>query len=422
MPCVWEARDVAGVSLNAGNVPWLMLLRISVRNLLRHRRRNGLLLVSVITAVASVTFLNALMRGIQIDMFDSARENLNGDLLVVAPGYLDDPGLMYGFVPPRNSMTALQARPEVRSTSRIRTPVVIMSERETRGVELAGVDPAEETFSFLARTFIDGRFPDAGESRGIVLGRALAEELRTRIGKRVVLVFRDSEGKSVEYGFRVTGLFDADGTSLEKRFAFTRRDVLGGAMRPGAVTEISVSLPESAKSASAHPVIPDFPGLEVRSWRQLEPQTAVMFDMLDSVMYVWFGIILAALGFGLVNAFVTAIMERHREFGVMRCLGMNRESVLVQVGLESGILMVCGVLFGTVLGALLVAWTGGSIDLGRWARGLDIVGFRSRISLLIEARDLIHVGWMSLLFGAVASLIPAMRANRVPALRAMQGP
>lgn len=407
---------------SAGNVPWMMLARISVRTLLRQRRRNGLLLASVITAVASVTFLNALMRGIQIDMFDSARENLNGDWLVVAPGYLDDPGLMHGFVPPGPAMRVLHAHPGIRSTSRIRTPAVIMSERETRGVELAGIDPAEETFSFLARSTLQGGFPDTGGGRGIVLGAALAEELRTRIGKRVVLVFRDADGQSREYGFRVTGLFDADGASLEKRFAFTRRDMLADSMQPGAVTEISLSWPGSLRRGDAGPPLPEFDGLDVRSWRQLEPQTAAMFDMLDSVMYVWFGIILAALGFGLVNAFVTAIMERRREFGVMRCLGMNRVSVLAQVGLESGILMLSGVILGTTLGVLLIVWTGGSIDLGRWARGLDIAGFRSRISLLIDVRDLVHVGWMSLLFGALASLMPAMRANRVPALRAVQGP
>lgn len=144
--------------------------------------------------------------------------------------------------------------------------------------------------------------------------------------------------------------------------------------------------------------------------------------MLDSVTHLFFGIIMAALGFGLVNALVTAIMERRREFGVMRCLGMNPASVLVQVSLESGILMIAGVLRGTVLGMVLVTITGGSINLERFARGLDIVGFRSHISVVIESRDVFNVSVLSLFFGAMASLIPTIRANRVPVLQAVSGP
>jgi ABC-type lipoprotein release transport system permease subunit len=402
-------------------VPWRMLARIGLRNLLRHRRRNGLLLLSVITAVASVTFLNALMRGIQVDMFNSARENLNGDWLIVAAGYHDDPGLQKGFVPDPAALAALRERDGIRFVQRLRTPSVIMSERETRGVELVGIERAEETFSMINRVQVQGTFVQDAQARGIVLGRALADELRTRIGKRVVLVFRDGEGVSHEAGFPVTGLFDADGTLLEKRFAFVGRRSMAVGNPEGTVTEISIAVSAEGDPLDARALELVFPGQDVRSWRQLEPQTAALFDMLDSIMYVWFGIIMAALGFGLVNALVTAIMERRREFGVMRCLGMNRLSVLAQVCMESGMLMLAGVLLGTLTGIALIAMTGGSIDLGRWARGLDIVGFRSQMSLIIEHRDLLSVGLLSLLFGGLASLFPAIRANRVPALKAVTG-
>ena len=413
--------NAASSRIPFADVPWRMLARIGLRNLLRHRRRNGLLLISVVTAVASVTFLNALMRGVQVDMFNSARENLNGDWLIVAAGYHDDPGLQQGFVPDPAALAALRQREGTAFVQRLRTPAVILSERETRGVELVGIDPAEETFSVISRVQLEGAFPDGPQPRGIVLGQALADELQTRIGKRVVLVFRDGSGVSHEAGFPVTGLFNADGTLLEKRFAFVGRQSMAVAVPEGAATEISIVVSGDDSPLDARALEQVFPGRDVRSWRQLEPQTAALFDMLDSIMYVWFGIIMAALGFGLVNALVTAIMERRREFGVMRCLGMNRISVLVQVCMESGMLMLAGVLLGTLFGSVLVSMTGGSIDLGRFARGLDIVGFSSQMSLVIEHRDLLNVGLLSLLFGGLASLIPALRANRVPALKAVTG-
>ncbi len=255
--------------MQAPSIPWMMLMRISVRNLFRHRRRNTLPLVSVITAVASVTFLNALMRGIQVDMYATARESLNDDWLVTAPGYFDDPGLMHSFKPAKETLMLVEAQPGVQSTGRVRSPAVIMSERETRGIELAGVDPSTETFSFISHASIDGKFPAQVDERGIVLGRALADDLRTRIGKRVVVVVRDANGRSQEAGIPVIGLFDSECTGLEKRFAFVARESLESLPPPGYVTEISISIKDEEHVLDSASLTTLFPELVARSWRQL---------------------------------------------------------------------------------------------------------------------------------------------------------
>jgi ABC-type lipoprotein release transport system permease subunit len=396
-----------------------MLLRLSVRNLLRHRRRNGLLLASVIVAVISVTFLNALMRGIQVDLLATARQNLNGDWLVVARGYHDEPALTLNFSLDKSQAVSIAQHADWISTSRLRAPVVLMSERETRGVQLVGIDPAEETFSFLQEVLFEGEAVESLDTSGVVLGRALAEDLRTRIGKRVVVVLRDGHGKSRETGHRVIGLFDAEGPNLEKRFAFIGRRALQSMAGISGVTEISFVAPEDSVRQDPAWLQQTFMDLDVRIWRELEPQTAALVDMLDSFMYVWFAIIMAALAFGLVNGLVTAIMERRREFGLMRCLGMTRGLVLLQVMIECGLLMGAGVVIGLAAGYALITWSGGSIDLGAYARGLDVVGFSSRISLIVEGRDVLQVAVFSMVFGALASLLPAVRANRLSLLKAV---
>jgi ABC-type lipoprotein release transport system permease subunit len=400
-------------------MPIRLLTRISCRNLLRHGRRNALLLASIALAIAGVTFLNALMRGMQVDMRDGARQNLNGDFLLVAPGYHDDPGLAHAFLPTESQREVLDRTTLWSWAARLRVPVVLMSERETRGVQLVGVEPARETLSLLATVTISGDALTGPEDRGIVLGAALASELKTRIGKRVVVVAQDAEGRSRETGYTVRGLYDADGESLEKRFAFAGIGNVQQALGTSSITELSFQRPASQPDASSSWIGATFPELDVRSWRQLEPQTAALSDLMDSVMFIWFGVIMAALGFGLVNALVTAIMERQREFGVMRCLGMSRRLVVMQILLESSIIMALGVFIGLVLGWILVASTGGAIDLGAYAQGIEIAGLRSTISIIMESRDVAWVVALSLLFGALASVIPGIRANRVSLLKAV---
>ena len=78
-------------------MPLKLLIQLSSRNLTRHKRRNFMLLMAICVAVAGVTFMNSLIRGFQYDMQDSAVANLTGHVKVLAPGYLDDPGIQKSF-------------------------------------------------------------------------------------------------------------------------------------------------------------------------------------------------------------------------------------------------------------------------------------------------------------------------------------
>ena len=405
-------------------MPLTALLRLSYRNLLRHGRRNGILLTSICVAIAGVIFLNALLRGMQLDLERAARENLVGDFQVTAPGYLEDPQASHGFILAQEQIWQLNEHWPGGWTARLSVPAVVTSERENRGVTLVGIDPLQDSQSFLARAGIDGEPVADVEAKGLLVGKALLEELQTAPGKRVVIIGLDSAGRSRESGLKISGAYDADGTALEKQFAFMGRSALqalmGTDMGIGQVTEVSIMFPEPRTAESARPtVVQIFPNLVVSHWRERNAQSAAMFDMMDLTSHIWFVIVMFALGFGLVNALVTAVMERRREFGILRCVGMRPSAVLVQVLIESLLIMLLGVAAGILLGFAGVALTGGSIDLGMYAKGMEIAGFSSAISLSIEWGDVVNVAGLSAVFGILASLIPAWRANRIGALQAV---
>ena len=63
-------------------------------------------------------------------------------------------------------------------TARISVPAVIMSERETRGVQVVGIDPdVEPTISFLGDAEIDGEMLSTRDDARVLIGRAMAELL-----------------------------------------------------------------------------------------------------------------------------------------------------------------------------------------------------------------------------------------------------
>ena len=113
--------------------------QLAWRNLWRQRRRNVTMLVALSFAVMGVVFLNAFLRGMTAQMADSAVNNMQGHVKVLQPGYLDDPGIGKSFVLESEWSPEIPAGQMQGWARRVRVPAVIMSERETRGIEFIGI-------------------------------------------------------------------------------------------------------------------------------------------------------------------------------------------------------------------------------------------------------------------------------------------
>ena len=398
-----------------------LLFQLSLRNLLRHKRRNGMLLVAIAVAVAGVNATNTLLRGYQYDMLESVVANLTGHVKVHAQGYLDDPNIQKGFsltddYTPNLADDMLQGW-----ASRVRVPGVIMSERETRGVQLVGIDPQAEGISFIGNVSIDGVFLKDGDDKRVVIGKELARQLETKVGRRLVILAQGADGKNRERGYRIAGLFDAEGTGLEKSFVFVGLHRLQGLLESEDITEVSVRLKqESYRESAKKSIAKSFADLEVLDWRELEPQTAEMFRFADVTIYIWFLLMMGALTFGLVNSLIAAVMERVKELGMLRALGMQRRTVILQVVLESSIMMALGVLLGTLFGVLIFLSVKDGIDLSAWAEGVELVGVSSLLVPKMLPGDVVQVAWMSMLLGLLASLYPAWRVVSIRPLDALR--
>jgi ABC-type lipoprotein release transport system permease subunit len=404
--------------------PVRLLVSLGGRNLFRHRRRTLMLLAAICVAVAGVTVMNSLIRGFQQDMRESAVENLTGDIKVLAPGYRDDPGIQKRFELARAWDPATFSAAMAGWAPRVRVPAVIMSERETRGVQLVGVDPAREDISFLGDVPVDGERLDGPGDNRLLLGRALAEQLETDVGYRVVVMTQGADGRNREAGFRVAGLYDAEGTGLEKAFAFSGLEFVQQLLDADGVTEVSIRLARADDAAGGPSLVQRlrgvFTGTDVWRWEELEPQAAAMFAFADMAVYIWFLIMMGALAFGLVNTLITAVMERTREFGMLRALGMRRSLLVMQVVIESSLIMAVGVLVGLAIGCLGVLALADGIDLSQWAQGVEMAGMRSHLVPRLLAGDLLLVGGLSLGLGVLASLYPAWRAVKIEPLEALR--
>jgi len=138
--------------------------------------------------------------------------------------------------------------------------------------------------------------------------------------------------------------------------------------------------------------------------------------MLDDLTrdFVLFDIILlltaALAGLGVLNGQLLAALERQKEFGVLRALGMTRSQVAGVVLLESGIVGLCGAVLGVAVG------TGLTPVLVESLRLLSDLPLPLRTAGPWIAFSLVG----ALLLTFLAGLYPIWRTNRLDAVRAVR--
>ena len=400
-----------------------LLLQLAWRNLWRNTRRNAILAIAVALGVATLLVAIAIVRGWQGDLQDDTVLAAGGHLKVQAPGFRDDPDASLAFVPPGALLSSLDAA-RVEWTARIALPAVIMSERETRGVQLlAGDIPWERRVGALAEARIEGSLLAGPDDGRVLLGAELARRLETRPGKRVVLMLGDAEGVTREVGMVVAGTYDVDGTGTELAVAYTGLRALQPLVAPEPrVTEVALHLPDERALARWRADLGEqLPQLESLTWRELMPQGAALIAFVDGTIWITFVIFLAALSFGVTNTLVAAVLERARELGLMFVLGMRRGQVVVQVLVESVLVVAFGLLLGLVTGGLWVWTLADGIDLTRWAAGIEMAGIKARMVPDLWPADVAFVSLLVVILGLLGAIYPAWRAVRLDPLEALHG-
>lgn len=399
-----------------------LICALGFRNLWRQRRRNTIVLLSVVCAITGVVVLNCLIRGMQVQMVDQVVHNLNGHIKVHAPAYQSDPNIANGFNENDEEFARKLASVNLAGwASRIKIPAVIMSARETRGVHVIGLDPTQEEISVIADLPIEGDFIAGAADKRIVLGRTLMTQLQTKIGHRIVVVIQDINSKSTEIGFQIAGVYDSDSEAMEKQVVFVGKHALQQFLNTKHITELSVRFNSRLIPKNGLATLSDlFPDLNVVDWKNTNPILSFMYDSVNAMVYIWLAIVLTALVFGLMNTFITAVLERTREIGLCKAMGMKSSLVLVQVVTESLLIMLLGLILGLLLSWIVLLLIGEGIDLSAFAAGVEMLHLAPKIRPEVVWQDVNIVIVSTVLFAVVASLYPAIRAVRLDPLVALR--
>ncbi|MDD9303881.1 MAG: ABC transporter permease [Desulfobacter sp.] len=402
-----------------------MHLLLSWRNIWRNPKRTLIILLAVIVGAWSMLAFSALSRGIMASVLSNALNTLTGHIQVQAEKYRDDPVVENRINTPGPLKNILDNHLPKGSVwgFRIQVGGVASNARNAQSITIVGIEPKKEaSLSFYADMMTQGDILTPGDDKEIIVGKALADTFETKLGRKILLMSQGTDQETASRAFRIKGIFKAELEATEKQFVFISLSAAQKMLKMNtAVTNAAVKLPDLELVGPVAQTLSDqLPrDMSVLTWQQLLPLVKGYISMFDSFMLLWYVVGFLAMAFGLVNTMLMAVLERTREFGLLKALGMKPARIIINVLLECLFLLIMGLLAGNLLGAATVSALSGGIDLSFLAQGSEFFGMGNRVFPFLIARDIISVNLVILVLGLLVCLYPAVKAGCITPKDAM---
>ena len=327
------------------------LARMAWRNIWRQRRRTLISLAGIAFGVLFAVILTGLGDATYGDMIDYAARMGTGHVTVEHESQRTEPSTRHPVAVPHNLEQVLHEDPRVERLSlRVQTAAFLATARGSVGTALLAFDPDDEDAdSFpLLDALSEGEGLRDGSDTGIVLGSRLARRLDTRVGKRVVYTVTDRHGEMVSGLAKVRGILETGAASVDNKIVLMALAPLQARLGYGTheVTSAAIFLEDHRDAASvaswAGDVVPS-PAVAI-DWRAAQPELASFIDLKVNGASMVEGLVMLLLAAGVFNTIFVSVMERRREFGVLRALGFSPSEIFTLVTWESLWVAVFGLL------------------------------------------------------------------------------
>jgi putative ABC transport system permease protein len=289
--------------------------------------------------------------------------------------------------------SSLRQVPGVSGVTEVRLADATVNGQTHRNV--SGIDPAAVS-SFTSLGVVYGSVA-ALSSGGLMVTTSEASAAGWQLGSLVPVQF----GSYGSYRLPVVGLFTSAGP-LSGYLVSLPTFTADSGVRVDSVD--LVRAPASAR-AGLQSALNGYPGAQLLDQAgYVKNQTAVLNSLMNLVTALLILAIIIAL-LGVVNTLALSIVERTREIGLLRAIGMRRGQVRLMVAAESAIISVIGALLGIVLGLGLGVALASALTHGA--------------AVTIPVSNLIIYVLATGAAGVLASLAPARRAARLNVLSAI---
>jgi len=294
---------------------------------------------------------------------------------------------------------------------------MIASASGSSGITINGIMPeAEQVLTNLNGKIIKGNYFNPQKTNEIILSEKLSKKLKLNLNKKTILTFQDAEGNLASGAFRITAIYKTVNGPYDDSNVFVKiTDIDSLAGIPNAINEIAILLKSNTELEEIQKKLKDkFPKTEVKNWMEISPELGLTISVGDQMVFIFMGIILLALAFGIVNTMMMAVLERTREIGMLLALGMNKFKIFMMILLETLFLIVAGCPVGILLAFVSIGITQRTgIDFSNFSEAYSSFGYSSIIYPSLTARQFGIIMLLVFITALFSALFPARRALKL---------
>ncbi len=403
----------------------MVTLRMAFRNIFRQRRRSfftGLSIVGGFTlAVVFIGWADGSYDNI-IAQFTGSRL---GQIQIHRKGYLDRPSLNDAFSGVARLGAILEGTKGVVSWApRIYCPALASAGEKSVGAEIIGIDPSREAGTTrFDRQIITGRALGSPEAREVILGQGLAEVLAARLGDEIVLLSQGSDGSLADGRFSLVGIASTGDSVTDRTAAYMPlRTAQALLVLDDKVHEIAIVISRLGRAEALSREIArsvNAPALAVDPWQVFARSFYEAMKADKAGMWVMLVVIVIIVAVGVLNTVLMSVLERRREYGLLKALGTRPRGVVGLVLLESVLLALMAMVIGSGLGLGANAFLskhGIKFSSGLTYGGMVFDTMKSEIN----ARSFLIPAVTVIISAVIVSLVPAWKASRTEPAKTMR--
>ena len=401
------------------------MIKIAFRNIFRQKKRSILTILTMLGGFVLSAFSFGWSDGTYSNIINMFTRSQLGHIQIHREGYLDRPALYktidnyqeIGIV--LDTITGLEAwAPRVYSSG-----LVSVGEKST-GARIIGIDPTRENIATRFEKKITEGVPFSKEaSHQAILGEGLATNLKAKIGDSIIIVSQGADGSIANDIYEIIAKTNSGDRMYDQTALYLHLDdavelfVLYNQIHE--MILIGEDLDEVDELAETIQSVIDNPELAVAPWQEFAKPfyEAMMADKQGSWILLFIIILIATIG--VLNTVLMTVLERRREYGVLRALGTQPGQIIKLVLSEVAVMACISIIIGSLIA--LITNTSFSWDLPESLGSLAYGGVELKtMTSELNLRSFV-IPAISIFISAISvSIYPALKAARIAPAKAMR--
>ncbi len=363
--------------------------RLAGDNAIRNPRRTGATASALMIGLALVSAVGVLAASMSASADQLVDEQFESDFLVQSPAFGSFP------VAVGDQMASVEG---VEVLSRQQAAQATIDDDQEPSFVIATDDAFDQIYSLNVLSGTD----ELGE-RDALVSESTAEEYGLSVGSTMTLSFPGNTSVPVQ----VSGVFEDSQVAGPVNVGF-------GVLKAAGVKRVDSSLSINAEDGAdlaavksdLDATIEDLPIVAVQDKQEFGESVKAQINQLLYIVYGLLALSVVIAVIGIVNTLSLSVLERTREIGLLRAVGLSRRRLRRMVTLESVTISLMGAVLGLVLGVII------GVLLQRSLRE-DL----AELSMPLGSLAVFLV--VAVVFGILAAIVPAARASRMKVLDAI---